>query len=159
MKTITFTLACAALALAACGKGDAGKSADAGTAAAPKTATPAGMPSRKAGLWTNTITMAETGASPISMTLCVDPTTDAKMSAIGSQTDPTKCSAYKVDHGADGSVTFHSVCDMGTGGVTTSTGTITGDFNSEYTAKFDSETTGASVPQMNRKSSVTMTAK
>ena len=85
--------------------------------------------------------------------------TDAKMSAVGNQADPTKCSEYKVDRGLDGSMTFHSVCDMGTGGTVTSTGTITGDFNSEYTAKFDSEVTGAAVPQMNRKTSMTLTAK
>jgi hypothetical protein len=59
------------------------------------------------------------------------------------------CSKTAMSRGLDGSWSFSSVCNVGAGGKTTTSGVITGDFNSKYEMTAESTTEGASAPQMN----------
>jgi hypothetical protein len=144
--------AVALLALAACGKKDAATSAGGASADASATASPAAAPKlmtppeRKAGLWEQTMHMAQmTQTSKI----CFDGEVNKKMSLWGQQAGKDMCSQQSVTPKLGGGWTFSSTCQMGSGGTIHSEGEATGDFNSHYTVKVKSSTTGASAPQMN----------
>lgn len=142
-------LICAAgvLALSACGKGG-DKTPAAGDAAKPAStaAGPVAPPHRKPGLWTQTVAM---GDFTQTTRLCLDDAVEAKVSLWGAQTSKEMCSRNETHRSLNGSWTFSAVCDMGSGGVTTTTGTATGDFGAKYRIEAVSTTTGASAPQMN----------
>lgn len=147
----TALLATAALALAACGQKDTAKAPAAGDAAAPATATAAASgsvapPARKPGLWLQKVSMGDFSQST---RLCLDEATDKSMSVWGAQATQEMCSQTQMSRGLDGAITFNSTCDMGSGGKSTSTGVIKGDFNSKYTVEAETTTEGASAPQMN----------
>lgn len=110
-------------------------------------------PPRKPGLWSQTI--ATGSARPMTMKLCIDAATNAKISAFGSQAPASRQSTSPIP----GGWRFQSVCDMGPGGKMTSSGTATGDFNSAYTVKATTVTTGAAHPGGNGTHNMTMTAK
>src|SRR3990167_3793833 len=143
------TVTVAVLALAACGKKDektAAASGDAAPAAANAPAAgPVAMPRRKPGLWTQTVTMAEFSQTT---RICLDEAAEAKLSVLGGQTTQDMCEKTSMTPRPGGGWSFSSVCDMGSGGKTTSTGTITGDFDSRYRMESDSTTEGAAAPQM-----------
>jgi hypothetical protein len=128
------------------------KAADAKAAAANASATTTGPapiaspPRRKPGLWSQTVKMAEMSQTT---RICLDATTEAKMSVFGQQATKDMCKVNHMSRGLDGSWAFVSVCDMGSGGKTTTTGVASGDFGSHYTMTADSVTSGASAPQMN----------
>jgi hypothetical protein len=157
------TVAGLALALVACGKKDeAGKAsagaAPAATAAAPAKApatSPAAMPHRKPGLWEQKVT---TSGFSQTTRLCLDAATEAKMSVWGAQTSKDRCQKTSIDRKLDGSWTFASVCDMGSGGKTSTEGAITGDFASSYHLTANSKTEGAQAAQMNGPHAMTMDA-
>ncbi|MBQ1541328.1 MAG: DUF3617 family protein [Caulobacteraceae bacterium] len=147
----------AALAVAGCNKKeDAQKPAEpqAAGAASPAATAPASasasitQPMRKPGLWTQTITISDGGLTQTSK-LCLDEDSSAKLSMFGQQMSKDACEKNDLARGADGSITFSSVCDIGTGGKTTTTGTMTGDFASKYHVVAKTSTTGAEAPQMN----------
>ena len=146
------------VALCACSKKDetvpAADSAGA-TASATAPAGPATLPRRKPGLWAHTIN-AE-GVSQ-TMKLCIDADTDAKMTVWGQAASKEMC-AKNVVTVVPGGYAFESECDMGQMGRTSGKGTVTGDFNSAYTVKTTSTTTGSSMPQANKTSEMTLTAK
>jgi len=139
--------AVALLAVAACGKKDAaapGEGAKTAEAAAP--AGPMTPPARKAGLWEQKMQMAQmTQTSRI----CFNDEVNAKMSLWGQQAGKDMCSEQTVTPKLGGGWTFSSTCQMGAGGTIKSQGEASGDFNSHYTVKVKSTTTGASAPQMN----------
>lgn len=154
MKTLAWSAAAASLALlAACGqKPAAEKAADAqatGKEAATTATGPAAVasaPKRKPGLWTQTI---NTSGMAQTTRMCLDETTEAKISMWGQQASKDMCQTNQMARQLDGSWTFSSVCDMGSGGKTVTTGVATGDFGASYRMAADSVTTGASSPQMN----------
>ncbi|WP_309645972.1 DUF3617 family protein [Phenylobacterium sp.] len=152
------TMTAAVLALAACGKTDE-KAAAVGEAApaaanAPVSG-PAAMPKRKPGLWSQTVTMAEFSQTT---RICLDAAAEAKLSVLGGQATQDMCQQTTMTPKLGGGWTFSSVCDMGSGGKTTSTGTITGDFDTKYRMESDSTTEGAGAPQMNGSRKMVMEA-
>ena len=146
-----------AAALAGCGKKvqDTASGEGAGAATAPASAPAAStLPSRKPGLWQQTMTMA--GGTSRIVKLCTDAAFEKKVSWAGGQMAGAICTEQSMAPGASGGWTFHSVCDMGTGGKTVTDGVASGDFNSSFEIKTTSTTTGAAVPQMNGAHEMTM---
>lgn len=141
--------ATAALALAGCGQKEAAK-APADSAAAPAAATaavgPATPPARKPGLWTQTVSMGDFNQTT---RLCLDETTDKSMSLWGAQMSKDMCETNETTRGLDGSYRFNSVCDMGSGGTSRTSGVASGDFQTSYKVDAETTTEGASAPQMN----------
>ena len=99
------------------------------------------LPVRKAGLWE--MKMLRTGAPAPDMTMqhCTDETTDKAMSSSFSPASKDMCSRNDIQKTATGYVT-DSVCGFG-GMSVKSHAEITGDFNSAYTVKSTSNSTGA----------------
>ena len=161
MRTRTvLTLGCAIIALTACNKKtaeapapDEQQSAEAGQQAVPG----ANGPTRKAGLWE--ITVSGSISAPTSTRQCVDAASDAATSLYGAQLSNSQCSESAFLRQPDGSWKFHRMCDMGSGGMVTLDGTISGDFDNQYSVDFNSTTTGAEVPQMNRNEKITVKGK
>ncbi len=149
------------LAVAACQKKEdkapteATASASAAGGNASASAGPVTMPKRKPGLWSHTMTA---NGSTQAMQICIDADTDAKMSLWGQAVSKDMCSKNSVA-AAPGGYAFESECDMGNMGRVVSKGSATGDFNSAYTVKTSSTTTGSSMPQANTTSEMTLTAK
>lgn len=141
--------ACATLSLAACGQKEEA-AATGGDAAAPAAAVaqagPVTPPSRKPGLWTQTISMGDFSQTT---RICLDEAVEKQVSLWGAQAGEEMCQKNEVTRGPGGGYSFTSSCDMGTGGRTTTTGTATGDFSSKYRVEAQTTTEGASAPQMN----------
>ena len=155
-------LGLSALALAACSKKEdkapppaASASASASGGAASASAGPVAMPKRRPGLWSHTMT---SNGNTQAMQVCIDADTDAKMSVWGQAVSKDMCSKNSIA-AAPGGYAFESECDMGNMGHVVSKGSVTGDFNSAYTVKTTSTTTGSSMPQANTTSEMTLTAK
>lgn len=150
-------LSASALALAACGKKEA-KAPEAGGvkieqgAQGPVEIT---APQRKPGLWKITTTAAGVTQT---MRLCTDAATEAKFSVWGGQASKDMCSQQDMKRTLTGDIEFSSTCDMGSGGKTTTTGVMTGDFNKSYTVNARTVTEGAGAPQMNGTREMTMQA-
>ncbi|MDB5431126.1 MAG: hypothetical protein JWP35_2242 [Caulobacter sp.] len=158
---VLLTASAAVLALAACSK-PAGKTAS-GEAAAPGAA-PAStgisaqmgaMPTRAAGLWTQTI---HTKDHSQAIKICLDADTDKRMSMWSQGMGMEKCSKNEAHRGLDGTVTFESECDIPPSGHISSKGVAKGDFSSHYTVTIDGTITGAAMKQMNGASSTTIDA-
>lgn len=146
------------LALAACSKKDkaaAPTGEGAPAAANAPAAGPLAMPKRKPGLWSQT--MVNEGTTQ-TVQICIDADTDAKMSVWGQQVGKDMCSKNTFA-AAPGGYSFESECDIGNMGHVVSKGAVTGDFNTSYTVKMTSTTTGSSIPQANATSQMTLTAK
>ena len=154
MRTIVL-ISAAALALAACNKGNDAKGAggtavaSSGSGSSSAAAVVAAMPKRKAGLWVQT--MSHDGKSnPIgAMKLCIDAASDAQMSLLsGKMMDKTPCQTA-LSRGLDGSLTYTASCKMGESGMMNSKGTISGDFTSSYKVHSEHDITGGAVAAMN----------
>ena len=117
------------------------------------------MPIRKAGLWE--MKMVGTGAPMPDMTMqhCTDETTDKQMSNALSPVSKDACSKNDIQKTATGYVT-DSVCTIG-GMTMTSHSDITGDFNSAYTVKATSNSSGgpAGTPRNSTATTMTIEAK
>ena len=140
------------LALTACSKKTETGEAKPAAAAIPSMTTP---PSRKPGLWSQTIASADANQT---MKVCLDADTDAKMSVWGQAMGKDMCSKNSFSR-TPGGWSFESVCAMGEAGTITSKGTVTGDFNSAYKVKISSTTTGSSMPQANGAHEMSLNAK
>jgi hypothetical protein len=158
---ILLCLSAAGLALSACSK-PADKTAASATpaATAPPAVAPApqaetGLPTRAPGLWKQTIDAR--GAKQV-VTICMDADTDKKMAVWSQGMGMEKCSKRDVHRGLDGAVIFESACDIGPGGVVTSKGSATGDFNSHYIVTIDSTITGSMSKRMNGASTTVIDA-
>lgn len=152
------SVALGAVALSACQKKAETAAAAPGEPAAATAAAPApmaGPPTRKAGLWSQTVQAEGVGQS---MKVCLDADTDKKMTVWGQAAGKDACARQSFAP-APGGYSFESECDLGPGGKVVSKGSITGDFGSAYTVKVSSTTTGASMPQANGAHEMTMTAK
>lgn len=138
----------AAAGLSACQKkGEPAKTGEAAnvSAAAATSDAPLAPPHRKPGLWTQTMNTA--GMKQVTK-MCLGADTESKMTIWGQQTAKDACEKSTVTP-VPGGMKFESTCDMGEGGRMVSTGTATGDFNSAYTVKVSSTTTGAKMAQAN----------
>lgn len=103
-------------------------------------------PVRKAGLWEQRVS---NGDMVQVSRVCMDAAVDRRLSWWGAQTTKGACEKNLVTGRADGGWQFSSICDMGSGGRTTTSGVATGDFDSHYQVAAQSSTTGAAAPQMN----------
>lgn len=147
------------LALCACSK----KTDELGnpdTAAAPGAAAPAapaavGPLRHKAGLWQQTVSV-DGVAMPVPK-ICLDDALSAKLPVDGTPPGVT-CASNSVTRTATG-YAIKSQCDMGTGGVTTREGTVTGDLENAYELAMTITTTGAQVPHMNGVHKLTTSSK
>ncbi|MDP1872959.1 DUF3617 family protein [Phenylobacterium sp.] len=127
--------------------GDPAPAATAGAEApiAGQPAAPA-APRRRAGLWEQRI--SSEGMVQVSR-ICIDDALEERLSWWGQQGTNETCEKNLVSRRADGGWQFSSVCDMGSGGKTTTSGAATGDFNTRYVITGESSTVGAAAPQMN----------
>ena len=116
------------------------------------------IPHRAPGLWRQTISMDGAPANGPGMQLCVDQTSEARMSLAAQQIPGAKCAQPRFSRDPDGTITFASRCDMGKNGSAQTSGTIKGDFNSHYTANMDTTYAGSPVPAMNGKHAMVITA-
>jgi len=105
-------------------------------------------PSRKAGLWAQTIS---TAGMTQTMKMCLDEAVEQKMKWWGSQAQNGKsdCEQQSITPHTGGGWDFHSVCKMGESGTVTSDGSATGDFNSHYKVEMNSVTSGSPMAQAN----------
>ncbi len=135
--------------LAGCGKPKSGGDANVATASTAPNAGPASqtnildhMPARKPGLWIQT--MSQDGKAPHmgEMRMCLDASTDAKMSMMGRSVTNSLCHTA-MSRGFDGVYHYSSTCKMGVAGAISSKGDITGDFSSAYRVHSESDMTGA----------------
>lgn len=144
------------LALAACSKKEEkAASADGAGTAASAPAGPVTLPKRKPGLWTHTMNAEGMNQT---MKLCIDADTDSKMTIWGQAASKEMCAKNTITV-IPGGYAFESECDMGQMGKTSGKGTVTGDFSSAYTVKTSSTVTGSSMPQANKTSEMTLTAR
>lgn len=153
-------LSVSVLALTACGKKETATAPEAGTPAAKdggQAAAPADLANvkRKPGLWSISTTSA---GMTQTMRLCTDAATEEKFAVWGGQATRDMCAKQDMTRAADGSIRFTSVCDMGSGGKTTTEGVIRGDFSSKYSISAKTMTEGAGAPQMNGEHDMTMEA-
>jgi hypothetical protein len=141
------------LALAACDQKAGQKSGlPMAEAAKPGATTP---PVRKPGLWEQRVSNSE--MVQVSR-VCIDAEVDKRLSWWGAQTTKGACEKNLVTGRAEGGWQFSSVCEMGSGGRTTTSGVVTGDFGSHYQVAAESSTTGAAAPQMNGPHKLTIDA-
>jgi hypothetical protein len=156
-RTILVAGACL-LALAACSKSETAKVTEKTTTTAVNAATGqasggttevAAAPTRKAGLWEQTIN-SERMKQTISM--CVDEATEQKArwwsSERGHGPGQTDCTDQKFSRTLTGGWQIHSVCKV-EGMTVTTDGAATGDFGSHYHVELTSVTTGSSMPEAN----------
>ncbi len=117
------------------------------------------MPSRKAGLWKQTIASSKAGKAqpPMVSTICMDASVDKAMSVFGQNAGQSSCSGNTVSRTPAG-YKFASVCKFPGAGTITSQGTASGDFHRNYTVIMNSVTTGASMAAMNGATATTITA-
>lgn len=132
-------------ALAACEKTTSAEKAGGGLNAV---SVSSGLPTRKAGLWEQTLMHDGQPSLMGKMRLCADAATDAKQSIFGPKTGNAPC-RQSVTRTIGGGYGFTSRCDMGQGGVIASTGVASGDFATHYKVHVDSEIAGASFAAMN----------
>lgn len=100
------------------------------------------------GLWQ--VAMSLEGLDQVQISrMCVDAAMQSDQAFLGAQA-AGQCRQTRLDRQADGSWRFGSVCDMGSGGTTTTEGVASGDFQTRYRVEATSTTTGAAVPPMNR---------
>ncbi len=163
MKRVVLVVAASVLALAACSKkadtaGGAGANASATAPEASKPAAALSAPTRKAGLWEQTLHMRQMVQTT---KMCIDDATEQKMKWWATEQrsetgEKNPCSEQSVTPKLGGGWTFHSVCQMGESGKIVSDGEATGDFGSHYMVKVTSVTTGSSYAQANGTHEMTM---
>ncbi|MAK81897.1 MAG: hypothetical protein CMJ17_08470 [Phenylobacterium sp.] len=151
--SMTAALGLSLLALSACNRNEAGQEAEAPAPAAEDAQTPLpgqpgapAAPTRRAGLWEQRLSTE--GIVQVTR-ICIDDTLDERLSWWGQQATDESCEKNLVTRRTDGSWQFSSVCDMGTGGKTTTSGVASGDFATRYVITGESSTVGAQAPQMN----------
>jgi hypothetical protein len=117
------------------------------------------LPERKAGLWDISIKEEASTDTPRRFKLCIDKPTDETLGILLSDLSADKCSRLGVNKNPDGSWAVLRECNMGSGGINTYSGTISGDYATDYSMSLRAQTIGASVTPMNRVSNLLLSAK
>ena len=141
------------LALAGCQQKPDATAAVSDAPKASATSTLTNPPKRKPGLWAQTVS---TQGMTQTMKLCLDEATEAKLTVWGQQSGKDMCARSEITPTAGG-WSFTSECDMGEAGKVSTTGKVTGDFNSKYVIKATSVTTGSTMAQANGTHDIEMT--
>jgi hypothetical protein len=157
MKRVILVSSVALLALGACGKKTDTAATGAATSATATAPAPMMPPSRKVGLWTQTVS---TGQMKQAVKMCLDATTEQKMKWWGSSAPgkSSNCEQESITPHLGGGWDFHSVCKMGESGTVTSDGTARGDFGSHYVVEVNSVTAGSPMAQANGAHKITIEA-
>ena len=145
-------MALGALALVGCQQKT--ETASEGEAKPAAATAPSDLGMRKAGLWSQTVSME---GMKQSMKMCLDAASleDAQLS--GPDMSKDRCSKNTVTRTAGG-WTFDTVCDAGEGGTMAMKGVARGNGDG-YTMELTSTTTGAAMPQANGTRTTTVEAK
>ena len=122
---------------------------------APRAKAAVETPTRKAGLWKQTMTIE--GLNVVqTASLCLDDETEKQVSWWAQQGARGGCDENQVTKNPDGSWSFSSVCRLEGGMKTVTTGQAVGDFQRAYQVKAETTTENAPVPAMNRTHTVTI---
>jgi hypothetical protein len=151
--------ACAAtLALSACNRHQEDAAALSSEPAASVQAPKPKGPELKAGLWE--ISASTQGEdSVVTNQVCVDGSNSADFALWDVNARKGECSQRQMIRQADGSWSFASTCDMGSGGKVITSGSVSGDFSRDYTVRLENATQGAEAAHMNRIDHVTIKAR
>lgn len=114
-------------------------------------------PSRKPGLWKQTMTIEGLNVMQTA-SLCLDEATDQKVSWWAQQGARGGCDQNEVKKNPDGSWSFSSVCRLEGAMKTTTTGQAVGDFQRAYQVRAETTTENAPIPAMNRTNTVVIDA-
>ena len=106
------------------------------------------VPSRKAGLWEQTVTRDGKPGRLGVLKLCLDASSDAKIGVFGRHFAKGACER-SVTRDANGVYHFTAECTLRDGAKVKTQGTAMGDFGSAYTVRSDVDVTGASFGPMN----------
>jgi hypothetical protein len=98
------------------------------------------IPHQKVGLWQTSMKMM---GQDITSQSCIDAASEAKMNAFSTQLRNKNCKASQITHNIDGSWTSVSTCEFSPGQMHTTKTTVTGDFNSKFTAVMHTDRPGA----------------
>jgi hypothetical protein len=158
MRRSWLIVGAAVLALAACSKAGDKQAANGGAGSGPQgegsvapagaPAAPATAPTRKAGLWEQTLSSDKIHQT---VRMCVDAATEEKAKwwrSEGAKSGDFQCPEQNVGRTLTGGWKIHSVCRV-EGMTVTSDGTATGDFGSTYHVEMTSVTTGARMAEAN----------
>lgn len=152
MRKTILTGAAVLLALGGCSKKPettaAAGGAPSASAPTPAAATPPALPTRKDGLWKQTMSSERMNQAT---TICIDQTVEQKMQwwAQQAQSGGSDCTETKITPHAGGGWEFSSSCTYPNAGHIASHGVASGDFGSHYTVDIDSTTTGSPMPSAN----------
>ncbi len=115
------------------------------------------LPARQPGLWQTTVTEDGSEDTPQDLQICIDAQTDRHLGILGNDLSGDTCKRT-VSRTSDGWGLL-AECDMGSGGTYQYSGSITGDYASDYSMKLRLQVTGASLATMNRVTSYVVTSK
>ena len=133
----------ALLALAACNRSH-GDKAPGGSVQPSGVSAKLEMPMRKAGLWQQDMAFdGKVNPAMNNIRLCVGPATNAEMSLFGEQMKAGRDCQQSISRGLDGSYAVAGTCKLADGVVTSSKGTLSGDYSSSVKIHSESDTTGA----------------
>ncbi len=157
MRWSRFHLAAAGALLALCACHPKPKTPPPAPVAVKPARPPETLPARQAGLWQTTVTEEGSEDTPQSLQICIDARTDRELGVLGTDLSGSTCKKT-VSRTSDG-FDLLAECNMGAGGVNEFSGSITGDYSSDFSMKLRLQTTGASLSQMNRVTNYTVVSK
>jgi hypothetical protein len=140
------------LMLAGCGRSDNAKPAapTATAAPAPAASGPLGLPTRRAGLWEQTLSR---DGAPIAVTgkmrVCLAPAAGGGLTALEGKAEKGPCAKPVIVHQPDGSLLVTSSCNLGQEGSIATRGIVSGDFNTHYRVQQETDIKGSDMPAMN----------
>ncbi len=117
------------------------------------------LPARQPGLWQTQVVEEGSADMPQIMQICIDAITDANLGVLGTDLTGDTCKTRTYSPKGDGNWGLLAECDMGSGVVNEYSGSISGDYTQDYTLKVRLQTTGGSLPQMNRVTNYIVTSK
>ena len=113
-------------------------------------------PPRKAGLWQTILSEEGSPENPQVLKICIDALTDQRLGILGTDLSGDTCTSRTYSPQGDGSWGILAECAMGAV-VTEYSGSMTGNFDTQYEMKVRSQTTGGS--QMNRVTNYVVSSK
>ncbi|HEV2363253.1 MAG TPA: DUF3617 family protein [Caulobacteraceae bacterium] len=116
-------------------------------------------PSRRPGLWQETISRDGKGASMGDLKICLDRATDERLGLFGRAAAGAACPRRTVTRLPGGGYAFSSTCMLGKAGTMVSRGFAQGDFSSSYRIQTDSIVSGAAWPGGNGRHHTVVLAK
>ncbi len=114
-------------------------------------------PPRKPGLWQTTLSEEGSPERPEVFKICIDALTDQHLGILGTDLSGDTCTSKTFSPQGEGNWGVLAECSLGAGVVTEYSGSVTGDFNSQYEMNVRSQTTGGS--QMNRVTNYVVSSK